>query len=303
MSIYAKVIADSMSQTGIRLTSMEVCFHRFILPEVNTHKVLSRNYRSSRAVPVKKLIEEVRTNPAYPVQWLKNKPGMQATEPMKEWEITLAKKEWLGAANDAADRAEELARIGLHKQWANRGLEPYLYVYGIITATEWANFFALRRHSDAQPEFKVLADAMWQAREESTPRMLLSNEWHLPYVTDEERLIHRDIAVKLSVARCARVSYRTHDGRTPSLEEDLALYDRLVGGTPPHASPAEHQACPDFVYGRERELVGNENNEPVRKWVTLWKYAPLHGNFTGWVQYRKTLPNECVRDDHQLVLA
>jgi hypothetical protein len=176
--------------------------------------------------------------------------------------------------------------LGLHKQWANRGLEPYLYVHGVVTATEWANFFALRRHADAQPEMKVLADLMWEAQQASVPRVLALGEWHLPYVTDEDSGPHRgrpdgmflpDTAlIKLSVARCARVSYLTQDGRKPTIEEDLKLYDRLVGSVPIHASPAEHQAAPD-------QRGGEENR---------WLWPSQHGNFNGWRQYRKTLPGE-----------
>jgi thymidylate synthase ThyX len=157
MSISAKIIADSISPEGIRMISFEITCHRWILAEINTHRALSRNYRSSRAVPVTKLIEEVRYNPAMPVAWLKNKPGMVATEPMTADEASLARSIWKSAAFDAAYRAGTLSDLGLHKQWVNRILEPYLYVHGVISGTDWANFYSLRRAPDAQPEFKALA--------------------------------------------------------------------------------------------------------------------------------------------------
>jgi hypothetical protein len=297
VTIYAKVIADSVSAQGIRLTTMQITLHRYVLSEFNTHRMFSRNFRSSRAVPVKKLLEEVRTNPAMPVAWLKNKPGMQATEPMTQEEEANARGFWMKGARHAAGIAELLSVTGLHKQWANRGLEPYLYVHGVVTATDYANFYALRRHEDAQPEMKVLADAMWEAQEGSTPELLQPGQWHLPYITAadyadtqtdwDEMLATGDDGlskrVKVSVARCARVSYLTHDNRSPSVAEDLKLYDRLVGSTPLHASPAEHQATPDTAWWGAADLGWD------------WKNPHLHGNLNGWISHRKTLPNECVR--------
>lgn len=272
--ISAKVIADSISEHSPRLTSVQVTFPRFILAEVNTHRQFSRNYRSSRAVPIAKLIEEVRTNLYEPIVWLKNKPGMQGGEPMSGEEIKIARDCWhLGAAR-AAGTAEELAIRGLHKQWANRCLEPYLYVHGIITSVQWSNFFALRRHKDAQPEFKALADAIYEAIEVSKPKFLKLEEWHIPYVDgplidDTKRL------VKISAARCARVSYKLFDGSNPNPEDDLRLYEQLESSG--HMSPMEHQATPDSpgVYKDD------------------WLNPHQHGNLKAWRQWRKFIPNEC----------
>ena len=67
----------------------------------------------------------------------------------------------------------------------------------------------------------------------------------------------RETLIKISVARCARVSYTSFEtGRRSTLEEDLALYDRLVGAQPLHASPAEHQATPD---DQELQVIEHEN--------------------------------------------
>jgi len=278
--IRAKVICDSISTPGYRLTTFEITCHRFILAEINTHRVLSRNYRSSRAVPSEKLIEEVRTNPAMPVYWGKNKPGMQAKEELSPEERDYAKRAWLDAATRAVDSAELLAAGGLHKQIANRVLEPFLWVHGVVTATEWANFFGLRLHKDAQPEFRVLAEAMWRAYGESKPRPMAVGQWHLPYTDQYEFHIGfgHDI-IKQSVARCCRVSYKPFDSDKPStLAEDLALYYKLVGAQPMHASPLEHQATPDYYENHGTSVH--------------WAHGEQHGNFDGWRQYRKMLPGE-----------
>lgn len=300
--ISAKVIAHSASPySDVRpVVTMQVTMHRFVLAEFNTHRMFSRNFRSSRAVPVHKLLAEVRESPALPVTWQANKPGMQGGEELTGDDLIGVQSVWKHAALNAAERAEDLMRLGLHKSWANRLLEPYLYVHGVVTATDWSNFFALRRHPDAQPEIKHLADLMWEAQQASTPKVLRHGEWHLPFVTEDEMAsvrratiralpkVHNPLEqIKLSVARCARVSYLTHDGKTPSVEDDLALYERLVGAAPLHASPAEHQCTPDM-----RTLMARGYPESYN--VEEWDSPELHGNLTGFVQHRKTLPNECL---------
>ena len=91
MTTFAKIIADSISETGERLTTVQVKFHRYILSEVNTHRVFSRNYSSSRAIPISKLIEQVRKDPAMPVYWGKNKAGMQAEQKLSGDDLELTK--------------------------------------------------------------------------------------------------------------------------------------------------------------------------------------------------------------------
>lgn len=280
MTISARVISDSIAEHSPRLTTLQIVFPRFILAEFNTHRVFSRNFRSSRAVPVKKLIEEVRNIPYEPLVWLKNKPGMQGGEPMPPDEIERARNIWRQGARYAADIAEELAKCDLHKQWANRGLEPYLYVHGVVTSTEWSNFFALRCHPDAQPEMRELADAIFRAMANSEPQFLNPEQWHTPFASLPTGYPYHGAAdgqpIKLSVARCARTSYMTHEGKEPNVADDLKLYDRLVGQIPLHASPCEHQATPD--------RPGVHKGE--------WLKPHLHGNLRGWCQGRKFLVGE-----------
>lgn len=262
-AIIAKVIEDSVADNGVRLTTLQLMYPRFIHAEFMTHRVFSRNSSSSRAIPVAKMIEQVRNNPAMPIHWGKNQPGMQANEQLsgKALENTIAN--WRQAAINAADVAEFMAMDGAHKQVANRILEPFQYMHVIVTATEWQNYFHLRAHPDAQPEIHELAIQMKRAMDASEPRHLEGGEWHMPYVRWIERTeLDLEVCLKISAARCARVSYLTHDGQTPLIEKDLELYERLVGSKPLHASPIEHQATPmtDASY---------------------WS-----NNFRGWLQHR-----------------
>jgi len=310
MTISAQIIADSISPEGIRLTTMQLRYPRFIHAEFLTHRVFSRNASSSRAIPVARMIEDLRRDPAMPVYWGSNKPGMQAGAEIDEDARGVCQSIWLDAMGDAINKAEWLMQNGLHKQIANRILEPWAHINVVVTATDWDNFYELRRHADAQPEIKALADAMWEAHMASEPNPLLPGEWHLPYYDQQTdalalRNYWRDVLVpagmgkdtflndersgsvkegwwsqaakKISVARCARVSYLTHDGRQTTVEEDLALYERLVGSTPIHASPAEHQATPDD-YGSwmDSPNPGFRNRH-------------LHGNLRGWIQHRKLI--------------
>ena len=272
---YAKVIADTVAPNGVRITTLEVCFHRWILPEFNTHRVFSRNFRSSRAVPVMKLIEEVQSNPAMPVHWGKNQPGMQADEEhdvdltyyhrgIHGKEMVIASREafWQSAANDAAKHAEVLSEAGYHKQIVNRLLEPFLYTYGVVTSTEWDNFFALRDHPDAQPEIRLLAQKMKEAMDASEPRQ---GHTHLPYADTQDWTIQN---LWQSVARCARVSIKPFDSDNPStVGKDRELYGKLITSNPAHASPFEHQA------------LSMPNYSAQDKWR----------NFTGWQQHRDIL--------------
>lgn len=306
----AKVIEDSISH-GVRLTTLQLRYPRFVHAEFMTHRVFSRNASSSRAIPVAKMIEQVRNHPAMPVHWGKNQPGMQAHEQSTDtvwvqralmpldgyayghsgdWAGTKVEKTglipqdaWRIAAERACQVAEAFMEAGYHKQVVNRILEPFQWISVIVTATEWENFFELRDHDDAEPNIRLLAQMMKQAMDDHTPMQRAGDpdnayNWHLPYVTDKERFDFSQaprLLAKLSTARCARVSYLTHEGKEPDQLADMNLYDRLVGSRPLHASPIEHQAWPmakwDFNYDPELEFSGN---------------------FRGWHQYRKQVESE-----------
>jgi thymidylate synthase ThyX len=273
MTATAKVIEHSVADNGVELITLQLRYQRFIHAEFMTHRVFSRNASSSRAIPVAKMLDQVRNDPAMPVHWGLNQPGMQAAEegtapvlleeaiehdnpsdcPLFTFERTSMSVQdaWREAARRAAEVAEAMSAAGYHKQVVNRILEPFQYISVIVTATDWDNFFALRDHADAQPEIRALAQAMNKAMAGSEPVQRRHADWetekgwHLPYVLPEERELYPSnprLLAKISAARCARVSYLTHDGERPSIEKDLALYERLVGSTPLHASPVEHQA-------------------------------------------------------------
>jgi len=309
MTIEAKVIADSIGPGCPRITTFQLHYPRFIHSEFMTHRVFSRNASSSRAIPVETQIKMIREDTAMPSHWGKNQPGMQADEECNEYVVfdrftdgtpvpdcTFTREEaWHAARDNAINAALLFHEAGYHKQIVNRILEPFSHISVVVTATDYDNFFWLRRHKDAQPEIKILADAMHAALEASTPKRLRHGEWHLPYIMDDERngvevvnlgdgnigeqaLFTTDELIKMSVARCARVSYLTHDGQTPDYKKDLALYERLVGSSPLHASPAEHQATPDYVVAGEH--------------VYMWMNPHLHGNLNGYKQYRKMLAGE-----------
>lgn len=252
--IEAKVILDSVSPAGKRITTLQLKYPRWVHGEFLTHRAFSRNSMSSRAVPVTKMIEQVRNDPALPIHWGKNQPGMQASEELTGAERDVARYRWQRAAEAAASHADVMNYVGAHKQIVNRILEPFQWMHTVVTATEWDNFFALRCHPDAQPEMQALAHAMRDAMDASTPRPA---EHHFPYVREEDVATSMWRRAMISAARCARVSYLKHDGTAPSIGEDLALFERLAGGAPIHASPLEHQGFAMPVAGvRSRNFVG-----------------------------------------------
>lgn len=278
--IDAKIIADSVSESGVRLITMQLRYHRFIHPEFLTHRMFSRNASSSRAIPVSKLISDVEQEIAMPVFWGKNQKGMQAIEELSHGIRVEAIKVWLEQAKCAIEAAKELSDLGVHKQIANRILEPFSAISVVNTGTDeaYSNFFALRNHKDAQPEIQTLAKVMLLEYKNSTPVEMPTGHWHLPYITNEDVQetssmdweSQCDVLCKVSAARCARVSYLRHDNTKPSILDDMDLYMKLVGSKPLHASPTEHQA----------QAVKDKSYKS--------------GNFHGWLQYRKTLANEYV---------
>ena len=236
--IRVEVILDSIHPVyETRLTTMLLEYPRFIHSQFMTHRVFSRNAASSRAIPVKKMVERIRKNPAMPLHWGMNQRGMQARDEIDDEKKATAKQVWLELLDHAMRCAERLDQLGVHKQVINRVLEPWAHIQVVVTATEWDNFFDLRLHDDAQPEIQELARQMKRAMDESTPAKRM---WHIPFVRPEEERLPIDTRLAISVARCARTSYYYHDGGFSKPEQDMELYERLY--TAGHWSPFEHQA-------------------------------------------------------------
>ncbi|MFN7161365.1 MAG: FAD-dependent thymidylate synthase [Candidatus Gracilibacteria bacterium] len=257
--ISVKVIADSISLSGARLTTLELIYPRFIHAELLTHRVFSRNSASSRAIPISKTIEEVMTNPAMPIHWGKNQRGMQAYREIED--VTEAKRIWLEARDFAVNAVRRLETLGIHKQVGNRLLEPFIHMCAVVSSTTWDNFLLLRDHEAAQPEMQVLAREIRHALNSSHPTLRLKGEWHLPYILPQENYLPLEDKKIISAARCARVSYRLRNGKISDPDSDRQLFDRLAGASPKHLSPLEHVAeCMD---DKER-----------------------YANFTGWRQLR-----------------
>lgn len=326
----ARMIADSVSPGGARLSTFELTFPRMVLSEFNTHRLLSRNSASSRAIPVTKQIQKLITDPFIPAPGtvLYNQPGMQGKIPLSDEDYQEFVKVWksgrsrailtslelilgvrevsksLGrgysaftdvfegaAAEDykqgviealdeytrfvkqAREAGEEQTRyLDIHKQTANRVVEPYMWHVVIASATEWDNFWYLRDHEEADPQIHTIASLAHKLYEESVPEQLELGEWHLPFVRSEEKhLAAQDIEKwkGISTGRAARVSYETHDGRR-NPEADVRLYERLISD-PPHLSPPEH--------------VGTPLADPDE-----WS-----GNFKGFFQHRKEIQASRIR--------
>lgn len=356
--ISATIVADSINEYGNRLTTYVIVFPRMILAELNTHRALSRNSASSRAIPFKTMLKRVEEEPFIPIAFQKDHKGMQGTEYLEGEELAFATEKWLQAKDSAIHHAKQMSDLKVTKQLCNRLLEPFLYHTVIVTGSEWENFFSLRcpqyvtpvggkdedgndwvyrskkdvmeGHSNednlvmmdnfsqedwlklnkGQGEIHImdLAEKMWDAMNESTPKELKAGEWHIPFgdMIDETRVkdliapndgslvntILRDtvdysnvnklsdIKVKIATARCARVSYLNFEGKD-DYEADVKLFNILLGSG--HMSPFEHvaKAMTQQEYGHS--YLATDGQMPI--------YG-LSGNFKGFIQYRKTLPNE-----------
>ena len=284
--ITAEIVADSINPCGDRLTTFVLEYPRFFHADVMTHRVLSRNGSSSRAMPSMTLLKRILKNMQMPHFWGKNQPGMKARQELSNTRKWLAKIIWVISGYFACFFSFLLNKIGLHKQHANRITEPYATMRLVVSATDWKNFFMLRNHKDAQPEFEILAGLMEKLYNESIPKELKAGQWHIPFGDniDDKRLwdlvipenfdcstdtmisLMTEAKIKIAVARCARVSYYDFHGKD-DYKNDFRLYSDLVESNPKHLSPTEHVA------------MALDKSERV-------------GNFKGWKQARKFIIGE-----------
>lgn len=298
----ARVVAYSISaETGEEIITYELEYPRLIHSEFLTHRLFSRNAASSRAIPVSKLIEMVRDNPAMPVRFGANQAGMQdkgvdhnariikVNEPHSSDISYDAKCLWMEAATKASEFVEMYSSAGYHKQVCNRLLEPFQYIKTVVTFTgRGANFFGLRDHEDADPTIAELARAMYEAAMTLKPVELRAGDWHLPYYKDGAFIKGRDRnlnkARRISASCCAQVSYRKLDD---SEEKADMVFARLVDSKPVHASPTEHQASPlKRGVGFRSKYVTS-----IDRQGNAWS-----GNFRNWGQFRQIIEGNVFHD-------
>ncbi len=330
MAFECKIVADSLAPCGARLTTFVVTYPRAIHSEIMTHRMLTKSSASSRAIPTEKLIQRVMEDPWIPDYIGKNQKGMQAGDELQGQDREIAEYLWREARNNAVRTAETLNKRGVHKQVINRLLEPWMWITVIISGTEWENFFGLRCHEAAEPHFQHLARMMKAEKEASKPKELSAGEWHLPFVFDEDYeaailrnpqfpMLAMEYLVKVSVGRCARVSYLNHEGKR-DLQADAELHDRLMVQRPLHAAPAEHVAMaldwPDWAMASMKEagirvtprvlqdrllkmngsrfnLTGLFSTEiAALKDANFALQSVRSGNYLGFKQYRKTFEDE-----------
>lgn len=297
MKISAKIIAHSRGPVN-DISTFEIVLPKVLLAEFNTHRMLSRNFSSSRAIPTK---DASAGDYFEPLVYGKNQPGMVASNE-QIYEAAAASDLWRVGVENCRQLATELSGLGLHKQWANRPNDWHTMAKGVVTATDWDNFFYLRDHPDAQPEIRALASLMQIELSNSVPMQIYYGEWHLPYIS--RKISHKnklkyytvndgittdlslEDATKVSISSCAQVSYRKTDD---TLEKANRVYDMLNIGSkdkPAHLSPLEHQAtpiitsrtfnCPDLPQSWQPGITHVKRNG-----------ALMSGNFSGFIQYRQ----------------
>ena len=319
-NIVVRVVCDSVSPDGVRLTTLECEYPRIIHSEVMTHRMLSRNAASSRAIPFEKMLKQLNGRP---VRFGAANKGMQdkgedfdaPVEGYGQWDMSdkiwddpkSPEEAWEEACYFASLFARHFCEAGYHKQVYNRLVEPFQMIKTVISTTEWNNFFHLRVDGAADPTIYELARCMKEAMDSSKPQELKPWEWHLPYLPkmyyntgaeevmyfDGEQWLYTEQAIKVSAARCAAVSFRNEDY---GLEKCLEVYERLVGDERVHASALEHQATPmrEFIYD-----AGHPDRNVCSAPCT-WEPGITHtdrkadlwsGNFKGWIQHRQLVAN------------
>ena len=327
--ITAKVIADSINETGQRLTTFELEFPRLILSECNTHGAIEKNTSSSRAIPVSKMLNHILEQNLKPIYFGSKKSGMQAGDELTGEGLDFVKCVWGSSLESAVEYAEMLDKAGVAKEVTNRITEPYQLIKAVWSATDWENWFNLRLEKDADPNICMLAYKMYEAMSKSVPVLLKKGEYHLPYVGkydipvaysdlggyeyetgynvfyyDKERdhtiehCLSLEEAIKYSVASCAQVSYRS-EGMT--LDKAEKIWNMLVKSEVVHASPLTHVATPISkeieIENSDYQTIGfiNRIGNP-----STWEEGVTHmrrdgtlcsGRFAGWIQQRHLIEN------------
>jgi len=323
-------------------------YPRSIHSEFMTHRMFSRNAASSRAVPFNKMIKMIKDDPFIPIAFQENHPGMQGTTYIEDEQIIqYVTKQILFLRDVAVDVAERIGSNNVTKQIINRYLEPFMWYTCLVTATEYENFFKLRcpqyenpnnpdehfrSRKDAIKKYPflegtvtemewmkwnkgageihimALAEAMWDAKNESTPKILKPGEWHIPFgdkidierLPLEKKIEHKtmkekitDTMLKVATARCARVSYINYEG-TDDYVKDVALFENLLKQG--HMSPFEHcsQAMgvaeyTSFTKGKAKYITGDYLSD-----VSKYFDDEAHGwcnNLKGFIQLRYLVEN------------
>jgi hypothetical protein len=263
--VYAKIVCDSTNHLNTRLTTIQVRVPKWLLQEINTHRVFSRSYNSARAIPSKIMRREADFAP--PI-WIANQPGMSGNTEMRGVKLLIASTTWQSLTATVKLGHWILELCGLHKQYANRWLESIVWVDGVITSTDWDNFLKLRNHPSAQPEIRNLAWQIEKLLKGNDPIFLNEGDWHLPYIDVEDLMDYPIDKLRLiSAGRCARVSYGFKD--TKDSDGDLKRAEKLLNSVPAHVSPCEHIAMAPFNHGDAIEFKS--------------------GNFRNWVQFRQII--------------
>lgn len=326
-----KIVADSIvgGTGGQRLVTFQLTYPRVVLAELNTHRMFSRSTESSRAIPGKKRLEQLRKCAYVPLRFGKRVAGMGSGTDLEREESLRASAAWRDVLSRAVAATESMLDAGLAKEELNRVTEPFSLVRTVLTATDWGNFFAQRCDDNAYPPFRFMARAMFLAMGKSKPQVMCYGQWHMPYIGQDDyeaaRLYvadwlksHPEIESQVSpfpssrygawlhyhlcrwsAARCARVSYGLMDGKRANPEADDVTWAKLSG----------HHEC------------GKDNPLEIA-WIPAakvghgerWPYTPIHGsamehqatpedaasvgrymsNLRGWLQFRKFLGGENV---------
>lgn len=304
--IEVKIVKDSTNWLSSRLTTMVLSYPRYIHSELMTHRVFSRNASSTRAIPYNTFKETTKKEFFYPI-WTFNQKGMQGKIIDELETINSANEIWENIYGLISPELDKLYQLGIHKQNINRLMEPYQCIKVLVTSTNWSNFLNLRNHKDAQPEIQELAKKIDKALKENEPEYLKPGQWHVPFdghhiidLSSDKKVFGLEESLKISVARCARISYNSVNGSSSTLERDMELFDKLISANPKHLSPTEHQAC----VPKEDQLDGF-NCYYTKKFNSgnpEWKYVkgPFHSNLEGWIQYRKLIENDLSIKDFTL---
>lgn len=324
MKIESKLILTSKNRdTGVSLYTFVLTYPRVVLAEVNTHRMLSRNTASSRAIPAKKQRQRVLDDPFVPITIGQNQKGMQAGAELTGWRRFIAINTWKLARYPMVLASWILEKVGAHKQVVNRLVETWTWTQQVVTCTDLKNVFKLRNHPDAEPHFHELARQMQEqveyvenlfnvinfdsrepdgraaALDDVNPsrgvyrvQMLRQNDWHLPFVDD------KDVAALQAEFDSKQIeaygALDTGHFRIRSLKwDDLKQISAARCARVSYYLPESGQRS---SFERDFELCARLSNSghwsPFEHVATPVAEDTYIGNFRSWKQYRKEYGGE-----------
>lgn len=321
MAYKVQILLDTLAGDAPRLTTIRGRVPRIILPQIQTHGAVLYNTESSRAKPLGRFSADVIADPFAPEVWKLAGKGMTPSGPADAATASAAWTYQDALLKSALNAHEEMTKLNIAKEQANRYLEPWAWINVVMTGTAdgWANFFALRTHEAADDQFQIFARALYVAYARSNPVKIKKGQWHLPFVSAEERGRTYTSADAVPLSMNHGINKRTAHGWAQSGKDDMRLRmaDLTTDRNDVNRAIISVARCARVSYGRTHGKTGAFAEDvatfdkltaerPVHasplhhqcyplEWLDPQQRAYMHTPLSGWTFLRRLIEGETTR--------